>query len=132
MARTHALIFTATIACCALPQIASASCSGAACPSYSLSGDKITNKDRDLKIQVIGCVLKSGQCSGSNFDITIDPNSSKTVPGVSGGTVDVKTAAFVGALQRPHTQTLPSTNSVMTTINNQTDVAVTVKYQDVE
>jgi hypothetical protein len=46
--------------------------------------------------------------------------------------VDVKTAAFVGALQQPRTQTLPSTNSVMTTITNQTDAAVTVKYRDVE
>jgi len=134
MARTLALIFAATVACCASPQIAAASCSGSACPSYSLSGDKFTNKDKDLKIRITGCVLKDGRCSGSDFDITIDPNASKAVPGASGSSVkiDVKTAAFVGALTRPHVATLPSTNSVMTTINNQTDVTVTVKYQDVE
>jgi hypothetical protein len=137
MTRKLALLLATATACAALPQIAAASCSGSACFSYSYSSNKFTNKDKDLKIHLTGCVLKAdGSCPGSaaSFDITIDPGSSKPVPTSSSGDVkvDVKTAAFVGALQQPHVQTLPSTNSVMTTINNQTDVPVTVKYHDVE
>jgi hypothetical protein len=138
MTRKLALILATAAACSAIPQIAAASCNGSACSSFSYSSNKFTNKDKDLKIHLTGCILKAdGTCGGvsTNFDITIDPNSSKAVPasGLSGDLkVDVKTAAFVGALQQPHAQTLPSTNSVMTTINNQTDVPVTVKYRDVE
>jgi hypothetical protein len=137
MTRKLTLILATAAACSAMPQIAAASCSGSACSSFSFASNKFTNKDRDLKIHLTGCIITSGLTCGSssaNFDITIDPNSSKAVPTSSGGDVkvDVKTAAFVGALQQPHTQTLPSTNSVMTTINNQTDVPVTVKYRDVE
>jgi hypothetical protein len=137
--RKLALILTTATACGVMPQIAAASCSGSACYSYSFASNKFTNKDKDLKIHLTGCILKGdGSCggSGADFDITIDPSSSKPVPAPSSSTgdvkVDVKTAAFVGALQQPHVQTLPSTNSVMTTINNQTDVPVTVKYRDVE
>jgi hypothetical protein len=137
--RKLVLIFVTATACGALPQIAAASCSGSACSAFYVSGKTFTNKDKDLKVHLTGCVLKAdGSCPGgsANFDITIDAGSSKPIPVPSSSTgdvkVDVKTAAFVGALTQPHVQSLPSTNSIMTTINNQTDTAVTVKYRDVE
>jgi hypothetical protein len=139
MPRKLTVILITATACSTMPQIAAASCTGNACSSFSFSNNKFTNKDKDLKIHLMGCIIKAAGTCGSpptNFDVTIDPNASKAIPAppASGGDVkvDIKTAVFVGALQQPRTQTLPSTNSVMTTISNQTDVPVIVKYRDVE
>jgi hypothetical protein len=121
------LILVTATACGALPQIAHASCSGSACSAFSFANNKFTNKDKDLKIHLTGCFIKSGSTCGSppvNFDITVDSNSSKplTVPASVGldVKVDVKTAAFVGALEHAHVQTVPGGSPATTTTNNQT------------
>jgi hypothetical protein len=116
------LIATTIVAIGSIPQIAHASCSGSACPAFSYESNKFTNKDKDLKIHLTGCFLQAnGTCAASaNFDITIDPNSSKSVtppPALgSNAKVDVKTAAFVGALTHPHVQTLPNGNTALVEI----------------
>lgn len=114
MTRKFALILATTTVCGALPQIAYASCSGNACSAYLFAGNKFTNKDKDRQIHLMGCFIKSGGTCGSppvNFDIIVDPNSSKpiTVPASVGSDVkvDVKTAAFVGSPPQPHAQTPP-------------------------
>src|ERR1700693_382061 len=107
------LLATTLVAIGGIPQIAHASCSGSACYSFSFGNNKFTNKDKDLKIHLTGCFLQAnGSCAAStNFDINIDPNSSKLVtppPALgSNAKVDVKTAAFLGALTHAHVQTLP-------------------------
>jgi hypothetical protein len=139
MSRKLALALATATICSLLPQFAHASCSGTACSSYTFAYSKFTNKDRDLKIHITGCFIKSGTSCGSpsiDFDVIVDPNSSKplTPPSSVGSDpkVDVRTASFLGALPQPHVQTLPTADSVMTTINNQTDVPVVVKYRDAE
>lgn len=95
----------------ALPQLAHASCSGNACSAFSFANNKFTNKDKDRKIHLTGCIIKSAGACGSppaGFDVTVDPNSSKsiTVPASLGPDVkvDVKTAAFIGEAPPPHVQ----------------------------
>lgn len=138
MIHKFAFLLATSVALAAVPQIARASCDGSACKSVSVAGNKFTNKDKDLKIHLTGCFLQAnGTCAASAvIDVTIDPNSNKSIPPPaslgSNPKVDVKTAVFVGALTHPHVQTLPVAYSVMTTINNNTDVPVAVKYKDAE
>jgi hypothetical protein len=114
MIRKLALILATAGACAALPQIAHASCSGNACSAFSFASNKFTNKDKDQKIHLTGCFIKSGGTCGSppvNFDIAVDPNSSKplTIPASVGSEikVDVKAAAFVGAPEHAQVPTVP-------------------------
>jgi hypothetical protein len=127
MTRKFAILLATVATCGALPQAAQASCSGSACFAFSYANSKFTNKDKDLKIHLTGCIINAANACASppvNFDIFVDPNSSKqlTVPASAGPDVkvDVKSAAFVGALQQPHVQTLPGASPVAKTTNNPT------------
>jgi hypothetical protein len=98
-----------------VPQIANA-CTGSACSSYTYGNKQFKNNDKDLKIHITGCVIQSGGTCGNtpiNFDIFVEPQRTSNLNNVpaslgSNAKVDVKTAAFVGALQQPHVATVPA------------------------
>jgi hypothetical protein len=110
--RKLAVFLATTIAL--VPQIANA-CTGSACSSYTYANKQFKNNDRDLKIHITGCVIQSGGTCGYtliNFDIFVEPQRTSNLNNVpaslgSNVKVDVKTAAFVGALQQPHVATVP-------------------------
>ena len=119
MSRKLVLILATAAACSAMPQIAAASCTGSACSSYVYASKQFTNKDKDLKIHLTGCAQARRGCgmisTSPSIPIRARLYEHGRVRGCRSTICGVRRSAAKGARQ-----TLPSTSSVMTTIDNRT------------
>src|SRR4051794_4267412 len=130
MARSKYLITALALAASAAPQMAQASCNGAACTSFSAiatwsSSDKrvnavLTNKDPAKEMKVKLCITVDSKCN--NFEVTLPPRGSTTKSvSVSGGAAPPKFAVEANSADFTVVQgATPAPSSTSTTTTGST------------